>query len=88
MRPGDSPRAVSFAARDAAVQPEVRIVEGPEKASYGFPSITALLKKNGLLIAVNISPDPVKAVLSLPDGRRQKLSLARNGVFVGKFGGE
>jgi len=72
-------------ARDAAVQPEVRIVEGPEKASYGFPSITALLKKNGLLIAVNISPEPVKAVLSLPDGRSQKLSLARNGVFVGRF---
>ena len=74
--------------RDAAVQPEVRILEGPDKASYGFPSITALMKENGLLIAVNISPDPVKAVLSLPDGRRQKLSLARNGVFVGKFGGE
>lgn len=88
MRPGDSPRAVSFAARDAAIQPEVRIVEGPEKSSYGFPSITALMKEKGLLIAVNISSDPVKAVLSLPDGRRQKLSLARNGVFVGKFGGE
>lgn len=71
--------------RDAAVQPEVRIVEGPQKASYGFPSVAALLKKNGLLIAVNISTEKVKAVLSLPDGRCQKVELGRNGVFVGKF---
>ena len=71
--------------RDAAVQPEVRIVEGPQKASYEFPSVTALLKESGLLIAVNISTEPVKAVLSLPDGRRREVLLARNGVFVGKF---
>jgi hypothetical protein len=71
--------------RDAAVQPEVRIVEGPQKASYGFPSVAALLKENGLLIAVNISTEKVKAVLSLPDGRCQKVELGRNGVFVGKF---
>ena len=71
--------------RDAAVQPKVQIVEGPQKASLGFPSVTALLKESGLLVAVNISTEPVKAVLSLPDGRRQEVSLGRNGVFVGKF---
>ena len=71
--------------RDAAVQPNVTITEGPKKASFGFCSVTALLKESGLLIAVNIAPDPVKAVLSLPDGRRQEVSLARNGVYVGQF---
>ena len=40
------------------------------------------MKECGLLIAVNISTEPVKAVLSLPDGRKQKVSLGRNGVFV------
>ena len=45
-----------------------------------------LWKESGLLIAVNIAPEPVKAVISLPDGRKQEVSLARNGVFVGKFG--
>ena len=69
--------------RDAAIQPTVRIVEGPQKASYGFPSVTALLKESGLLIAVNISTEPVKAVLSLPDGWRKEIALGRNGVFVG-----
>ena len=77
-----SPQLVT---RDAAVQPRVQIVEGPQKASLGFPSVTVLLKESGLLIAVNISIGPVKAVLSLPDGRRQEVSLGRNGVFVGKF---
>jgi len=77
-----SPHLVS---RDAAVQPKVRIVEGPKKAPYGFPSITSLLKESGLLVAVNISTEPVKAVLSLPDGRNREISLARNGVFVGNF---
>ena len=72
--------------RDAAVQPSVRVTEGPQKASFGFPSVTALLKECGLLVAVNISTEPVKAVLSLPDGRSQKVSLVRNGVFVGQFG--
>ena len=71
--------------RDAAIQPEVQIIEGPQKASYGFCSVKALLKECGLLIAVNISTEPVKAVLFLPDGRKQKVSLGRNGVFVGKF---
>lgn len=77
-----SPQLVT---RDAAVQPDVKIIEGPQKASFGFCSVTALLKESGLLIAVNIAPEPVKAVLSLPDGCRQEVSLARNGVFVGKF---
>ena len=72
--------------RDAAMQPSVRVTEGPQKASFGFPSVTALLKECGLLVAVNISTEPVKAVLSLPDGRSQKVSLVRNGVFVGQFG--
>jgi hypothetical protein len=71
--------------RDAAIQPEVRIVEGPQNAPLGFPSVTALLKESGLLVAVNISTEPVKAVLSLPDGRRREVSLGRNGVFVGTF---
>lgn len=71
--------------RDAVVQPKVQIVEGPQKASFGFPSVTALLKESGLLVAVNISTETVKAVLSLPDGRRQEMTLARNGVFVGAF---
>ena len=77
-----SPQLVT---RDAAVQPAVTIVEGPQKASYGFCSVKALLKECGLLVAVNISTEPVKAVLSLPDGRRREVSLGRNGVFVGKF---
>jgi hypothetical protein len=47
--------------------------------------VKVLLKECGLLIAVNISTEPVKAVLSLPDGRKQEVSLGRNGVFVGKF---
>ena len=72
-------------ARDAAVQPEARVVEGPQKASYGFCSVKALLKECGLLIAVNISTESVKAVLSLPNGRKREVSLGRNGVFVGKF---
>ncbi|MBE6397820.1 MAG: hypothetical protein E7046_12530 [Lentisphaerae bacterium] len=77
-----SPQLVT---RDAAVQPEVTIVEGPQKASYGFCSVKALLKECGLLIAVNISTESVKAVLSLPNGRKREVSLGRNGVFVGKF---
>ena len=77
-----SPQLVT---RDAAVQPKVTITDGPQKAAFGFCSVTALLKESGLLIAVNIAPESVKAVLSLPDGRRQEVSLARNGVFVGKF---
>ena len=71
--------------RDATVQPTVTITDGPQKAAFGFSSVTALLKESGLLIAVNIAPEQVKAVLSLPDGRRQEVSLARNGVFVGQF---
>ena len=71
--------------RDAVVQPKVLIVEGPQKASFGFPSVTALLKESGLLIAVNISTEPVKAELSLPDGRKREIALARNGVFAGSF---
>jgi len=71
--------------RDAVVQPKVQIAEGSQKASFGFPSVTALLKESGLLIAVNISTETVKAVLSMPDGRRQEMTLARNGVFVGTF---
>ena len=77
-----SPQLVT---RDAAVQPKVTITDGPQKAAFGFCSVTALLKECGLLIAVNISPEPVKAVLSLPDGHKQEVSLARNGVYVGQF---
>lgn len=71
--------------RDAAVQPKVHVVEGPQKASFGFPSVTALLKESGLLIVVNISTEPVRAVLSLPDGRKRDVALARNGVLVESF---
>ena len=71
--------------RDAAVQPEVRIVEGPQKAPWGFLSVTALLKESGLLVAVNISTEPVKVVFSLPDGHRREVTLGRNGVFTGTF---
>ena len=77
--------APQLVTRDAAVQPEVRIVEGPQKASLNLPSVTALLKESGLLIAVNIATEPVKAVLSMPDGRRREVSLGRNGVFVGQL---
>lgn len=71
--------------RDATVQPEVRITEGPRTASFGFPSVKALMKENGLLIAVNISTETVKAALSLPTGLKREMTLGRNGVFVGKF---
>lgn len=77
-----SPQLVT---RDATVQPTVTITDGPQKAAFGFGSVTALLKESGLLIAVNIAPEPVKAVISLPDGRKQEVSLGRNGVFVGQF---
>ena len=77
-----SPQLVT---RDATVQPTVTITDGPQKAAFGFCSVTALLKECGLLIAVNIAPEPVKAVLSLPDGHKQEVSLARNGVYVGQF---
>ncbi len=73
-----------IAARDAAVQPTVRIVSGPERDIRGNKSVQCLLKETGLLLAVNSSTKDVVAGVSLPGGRDATFKLEPFGVLVEK----
>ena len=68
--------------RDAKAQPKVEVVDGPKEVPFGFPPVTCLLKESGLLVAVNIAPEPVAVRITLPDGRTFDETLPRNGVSV------
>ena len=53
--------------RDAAVQPQVRILSGPEKDAFGNPPVSLLLKDGAspLLIAVNSTTNAVKTAIKV-----------------------
>ena len=68
--------------RDAKRQPEVEVTSGPKSVEFGFPPVTCLLKESGLLVAVNIAPEPVAVRITLPDGRTFDETLPRNGMSV------
>jgi len=80
--------------RDAAVQPAVTVVEGPQKDFYGFPSVTALLKEgaNPLLVAVNATTNTVRATIGVTGfgtaearGENRSLAIGASG-FDDTFG--
>ena len=56
-------REAVLTARDARVQPEVRISEGPEKDAFGYDAVTCLFKDvpGGFLIAVNHTTNALTA---------------------------
>ncbi len=67
-------------------QPKVEIVSGPEMDPLGAnPSVTALLKRHAgkdYLFMVNASTEPVKAKVTMPDGRVMECDLPPFGVRV------
>ena len=71
----------SLVKRDAAVQPRVSVISGPERNVCGGASVRCLLKEDGLLVAANSSHLPVSAVISLPDGTTISHVFPRNGVL-------
>lgn len=74
--------------RDAAVQPTVGVVEGPQKDHYGFSSVTALLKdgENPLLIAVNATTNAVRATIGVTGFSSVKALGEDRSVSVGASG--
>ena len=71
-----------IASRDAAVQPTVKIVSGPERDIRGNRSVQCLLKKTGLLLGVNSSTNEVSVEVSLADGHRATYKLEPFGVLI------
>ncbi len=78
----------SLVKRDAAKQPVVKALAGPQRNVLGGESIRVLLKADGLLIAVNTAHLPIRASIRLPNGKQLTHEFPRYGVMVEKLDGE
>lgn len=79
-----------FSARDARIQPQIKILRGPKTDHYGNPSVVCLLKdspRGPLLMAGNSSTNAVSATLTLPARPPIRIDFEPNGVRVQRLKG-
>ena len=70
----------SLVTRDAPMQPEVVVADGPQKNVMGGASVRLLLKEDGLLVVANTADRPVTAEIRLPNGKKITETLPRWGA--------